>query len=354
MVDYDSRAESEKIKLLTQEIDSLRPLTSDRQATALHFSDETNQTIELFRLVKRAHHYLGIESMQNYIISMTTDVSNMLEVLLFAKDAGLFGQIDVVPLFETVDDLQAAPELMATLFENPVYQRHLAQRGNQQQIMIGYSDSNKDGGYLRANWMLYKAQRALAQTCDQHDVILTLFHGRGGTLGRGGGPANRAILAQPPESVRGRLRVTEQGEVVSSRYANAEIGHRHLEQLVNAVLLTSGKRPQLPNEGEWSLILDDLSEHAYAKYRSLVEKPEFITYFSSRITHRPHWCAEHWLPTCPSLKRPKTLTICAPFLGSLHGHNHGSTCLAGMGWGQPWKRGWVRGKAKKGKACPVA
>ncbi|MEM7531416.1 MAG: phosphoenolpyruvate carboxylase [Chloroflexota bacterium] len=282
MLDYDSRDEREKIRLLTQELNSLRPLTSE-----LQFSDETNQTIELFRLMKRAHHFLGKESMPTYIISMTMEVSNMLEVLLFAKDAGLFGEVNVVPLFETVSDLQAAPELMATMFEHPVYQRHLAQRGNQQQIMIGYSDSNKDGGYLQANWMLYKAQRALAQTCDEHGVTLTLFHGRGGTLGRGGGPANRAILAQPPESVRGRLRVTEQGEVVSSRYANPYIGHRHLEQLISAVLLTSGKRPELPKEDEWSTILDTLSTQAYVKYRSLVEKPQFIVYFhhASPIDH---------------------------------------------------------------------
>ncbi len=211
---------------------------------------------------------------------MTTSVSNMLEVLLLAKDAGLFGQIDVVPLFETIEDLQNAPQIMRQLFQTPIYQEHLAQRGRQQQIMIGYSDSNKDGGYLRANWMLYQAQRALAQTCDEHKVRLTLFHGRGGSIGRGGGPANRAILAQPPESVRGRIKVTEQGEVISSRYANPEVGHRHLEQLVNAVLLTSGNRPQVQREAEWGKILEETSARAEAKYRALIAHPDFLRYFN--------------------------------------------------------------------------
>ena len=175
---------------------------------------------------------------------MTTDVSNVLEVLLLARDAGLFGQIDVVPLFETMEDLRNAPQIMAKLFQNAVYTQHLARRGNRQQIMIGYSDSNKDGGYLMANWMLFRAQRGLAKVCDEADVKLMLFHGRGGTVGRGGGPANRAILAQPPESVRGRIKLTEQGEVISGRYSNLDIAHRHLEQLVSAVMLTSGERPR--------------------------------------------------------------------------------------------------------------
>lgn len=280
--DYAALPEPEKIALLVREIASPRPLTA-----RLEFSDETNETVALFRLMRRAHEEIGPESVQTYIISMTTSVSNLLEVLLLTKDAGLFGQIDVVPLFETIDDLQDAPGIMAQLFENPIYQEHLAQRGNQQQIMIGYSDSNKDGGYLRANWMLYQAQRALAQTCDSHDVRLTLFHGRGGSIGRGGGPANRAILAQPPESVRGRIKLTEQGEVISNRYANSDIAHRHLEQLVNAVLLSGGKRPHLDREKEWAGVLDELSRRAEERYRALVNKPEFLRYFheSTPIDH---------------------------------------------------------------------
>ena len=206
-------------------------------------------------------------------------MSNLLEVLLMAKDAGIFGRIDISPLFETIEDLRAAPEIMTRLFNDPVYQEHLQQRGYQQQIMIGYSDSNKDGGFLRSTWMLYRAQRALAKVCDEHGIKLTLFHGRGGTLGRGGGPANRAILAQPPESVRGRIKITEQGEVISNRYDNPEVARRHLEQLVHAVLLTTGHRPRYAQENAWSLIMDTMSQTAFEKYRSLVEHPRFLTYF---------------------------------------------------------------------------
>ncbi|MCC9076885.1 phosphoenolpyruvate carboxylase [Litorilinea aerophila] len=272
--DYAAMPEADKVALLSREILSPRPLTA-----LLDFSPETNETIRLFRLMRRAREIMGEEAITTYIISMTATVSNVLEVLLFARDAGLFGQIDVVPLFETIEDLRRAPEIMARLFQNGAYHRHLQARGNRQQIMIGYSDSNKDGGYLMANWMLFKAQRALAQTCEKYGIQLTLFHGRGGTLGRGGGPANRAILAQPPESVRGRIKITEQGEVISSRYANPDIAHRHLEQLVNAVLLTSGKRPHYQQEPHWATIMDALSERAFAKYRSLVEKPGFLRYF---------------------------------------------------------------------------
>ncbi|MBI1295756.1 phosphoenolpyruvate carboxylase [bacterium] len=272
--DYLSLSEKDKIRLLETELNSDRPLTA-----RLDFDDDTNETVSVFRLIRKAHLQVSEQSVQSYITSMTTSASHMLEVLLFAKDAGLFGQIDVVPLFETIEDLENAPSIMENLFEIPIYQEHLRRRGNRQQIMIGYSDSNKDGGYLRANWMLYQAQRALARTCDSHNVRLTLFHGRGGSIGRGGGPANRAILAQPPESIRGRIKVTEQGEVISNRYSNRDIGHRHLEQLVNAVLLTSSNRPHYEQEEAWGAILEDVSARSERMYRTLVDDPAFLQYF---------------------------------------------------------------------------
>jgi phosphoenolpyruvate carboxylase len=272
--DYIALSEEDKINLLEEELISQRPLTA-----RLDFDEATNETIDLFRLIRQAHAKVGVQSIQSYIISMTKSASNLLEVLLMAKDAGLFGQIDVVPLFETIEDLEDAPKIMRRLFEIPIYQDHLNQRGRQQQIMIGYSDSNKDGGYLRANWMLYQAQRSLASTCDEYNIRLTLFHGRGGSIGRGGGPANRAILAQPPDSIRGRIKVTEQGEVISNRYANTEVGHRHLEQLVNAVILTSKKRPPLEREPAWEALMEEVSRYAERKYRDLVSSEEFLRYF---------------------------------------------------------------------------
>lgn len=272
--DYAQIDESDRIDLLSREILGKRPLTA-----LLDFSDNTNETIRLFRLIRRARRSLGATAIQTYIISMTTQVSNVLEVLLLARDAGLFGQIDVTPLFETVEDLRTAPMIMGQLFQNEAYRRHLAQRGNRQQIMIGYSDSNKDGGYLMANWMLFRAQSKLADVCDAHGVKLLLFHGRGGTLGRGGGPANRAILAQPIESIRGRIKVTEQGEVISNRYSNPDIAHRHLEQLVNAVLLTRGERTHQVEEIKWFTVLDELSRLSFAAYRELVDNPSLLRYF---------------------------------------------------------------------------
>lgn len=272
--DYHALDEPKKVALLTAELQSARPLTA-----RLDFEPEDNDVIALFRLIKHARRFVSPLAIQSYIISMTEGASNILEVLLLAKDAGLLGLLEVVPLFETVADLQHAPQIMAELFENPVYAEHLKLLGHKQQIMIGYSDSNKDGGYLQANWMLYTAQRRMAQVCQKYNVTLTLFHGRGGSLGRGGGPTNRAILAQPPESVKGRIRITEQGEVVSSRYSEPEIAHRHLEQLVHAVLCSTGQRPKFEKESQWSQIMDALSEIAYRKYRGLVERPEFLDYF---------------------------------------------------------------------------
>ena len=285
--DYLALSEDERTRLLVEEIESPRPLTA-----RLLYSDETNETVALFRLIRQAHERIAPQAIGAYIISMTTSVSHVLEVLLLAKDAGLFGRIDIAPLFETIDDLVRAPDVMGALFESPIYRKHLAQRDNCQEIMIGYSDSNKDGGYLRSSWSLYQAQERLAQICSAYDVRLTLFHGRGGSIGRGGGPANRAILAQPPGSVQGRIKLTEQGEVISARYSNRAIAKRHLEQLVNAVLIascgshhdvlsdSSGSENSLHSvSADWVRILEATSELSERKYRALVEKPAFLSYF---------------------------------------------------------------------------
>jgi phosphoenolpyruvate carboxylase len=298
--DYAALPEAEKVRLLTAELAAGRPLSPAR----LDFSEDTNETLELFRLVHRAHERIGPDSVQNFIISMTTGASDVLGVLLMARDAGVADRLDIAPLFETRADLQAATGIMESLFAHPAYLEHLARRGHSQQIMLGYSDSNKDAGYITANWELRQAQHALPAVCRRHNIRLTLFHGRGGTIGRGGGPTNRAILAQPPESVSGRIRLTEQGESITNRYANSELARRHLDQIIHAVLLRSVPLPSeslrpdaetqhpaqgtppaeasTPGEvqGEWNAVMQALAEQGHAAYRTLVhDTPALLRYF---------------------------------------------------------------------------
>ncbi|MGH7477684.1 MAG: phosphoenolpyruvate carboxylase [Longimicrobiales bacterium] len=230
-----------------------------------------------------------------YIISMTHAVSDMLEPLLLAKQVGLWrvvderpeSALDVVPLFETIDDLAAAGERMAALFGDPVYALQLAARGRFQEIMLGYSDSNKDGGYWMANWALHGAQAALGRVCREHDVTFRLFHGRGGTVGRGGGRAGQAILALPAEARNGRIRVTEQGEVISFRYALAELAHRHTEQLVSAVMGGGGEGGRGATELDGGAganandddLMDRLAGASMRAYRGLIDADGFWEWY---------------------------------------------------------------------------
>jgi phosphoenolpyruvate carboxylase len=187
----------------------------------------------------------------------------------------------IAPLFETVDDLQNAPEILDRLFYHTQYRQHLKANGDHQMVMIGYSDSNKDAGYLSANWNLYLAQEKIAQVCSENGVKLTLFHGRGGTIARGGGPASRVILAQPPGTINGRFRLTEQGETIASRYSNPDMAFQHIEQVISAVISAS-----LPGENdlqvspEWRQELEVMSEAAKQAYRGLVyQSPGFMSFW---------------------------------------------------------------------------
>lgn len=275
---YAALDEEARAGLLTREILAGRPFAPHR----LDFSPATSETLDLFRLVRRAHERMGARAVECYVVSMTRGPSDLLAVLLMAKDAGVSDRLDIVPLFETVADLHRAPETLERLFANPAYAAHLAARGRAQTVMVGYSDSNKDGGYLTANWELHLAQRRVAAVCREAGVRLTLFHGRGGTVGRGGGPTNRAILAQPPESVGGRLRFTEQGESVTNRYADQGLARRHLEQLVHAVLVAAGRRPTgTPSRGgSWERAMNELSPLGERAYRGLVhETSALAAYF---------------------------------------------------------------------------
>jgi phosphoenolpyruvate carboxylase len=254
------------------------------------YSQPTAELLRLFRVISRAVELYGPELIGPYIISMSQDVDDVLAVLLMAKWHGLCLSGDgggrslpaIAPLFETRQDLVNAPRIMEALFAHPSYQAHLDAQGREQIVMIGYSDSNKDAGYLTATWELYQAQDRLTACCQKHGVGLTLFHGRGGTTARGGGPANRAILAQPPGSVEGRIRITEQGEVISDLYFHPEIAERHLEQLVSAVLVASSpghKRHATPKPA-WTAAMDELAATAFEAYRKFVyETPEVLEYW---------------------------------------------------------------------------
>jgi phosphoenolpyruvate carboxylase len=273
--DYVALPEADKVALLTKELETARPLTP----AVLDFDDDTNATLGLFRSIRRAYQRIGRDAIDTYIISMTTSVSDVLGVLVMARDAGCADGLDVVPLFETVDDLERAPDVLGALLSTPAYREHVGRRGDHQQVMIGYSDSNKDSGYLAATWQLQKAQRALAAVADRHGVALTLFHGRGGSIGRGGGPTNAAIRAQPPESVRGRFKMTEQGEVIAARYRDRALAHRHLEQVVSAVLATAGPDQSKRTSDRADAILDELAALSRQAYHDLVRNtPELIDY----------------------------------------------------------------------------
>jgi len=287
--DYLALPEPERVALLARELMNRRPLV----AAHATWTPETAETLELFATIARSQAELGTEAGDVYIVSMTAGVSDVLVPLLFAKEHGLFqpgregepakSALQVVPLFETIDDLHRCAGLMRALFALPVYRQHLEAWGRQQQIMLGYSDSNKDGGFVTANWELYCAQQALAEACRESRVELTLFHGRGGAIGRGGGPTSRAIMGQPPGTLNGRLRLTEQGEVTFARYAHPEIAHRHLEQTIHAVLRASLRDAEGPGQGprpEWTRAMAAASADGHRAYRRLVhDDPDFIRYF---------------------------------------------------------------------------
>lgn len=282
---YSEMTEDERIAWLLAELNNPRPLTSDRQT----FSEQTTDTLKVFATMATAQDVLGNEAVDTYIISMTQHVSDILCVLLLAKDAGLLDtkhhpnrKISVGPLFETIDDLRHCTDLFEKLLHIPFYKDHLEKLGNVQEVMIGYSDSGKDGGIVTSNWELYKAQKALVQLSEKYKITLNLFHGRGGTIGRGGGPTHRAILAQPPRSVQRRLKLTEQGEVIASKYSLRGIAERTFERLASAVIQSSLSNELNPivEKKEWEEFMERFSQHAFRAYRKLIyEDEQFVEFF---------------------------------------------------------------------------
>ncbi len=281
---YLQLSPEQRFELLARELSNNRPLIP----THLPFAESTVEIIQTFRTISAILERQCPESIQTYIISMATEPAHLLEVLLLAREARLFApdqqisRLDIVPLFETLDALRQARPILDQLFALPIYRQHLTLRGNHQEVMIGYSDSNKESGFLMSVWALYRAQIDLVEAGRQAGVAVSFFHGRGGAIGRGGGPANRVILAQPPATVNGHIRITEQGEVIADRYGHPAIAERHLEQVLNAVLLSGFPTVSEQPAAEWEQVMEQLADDARQHYRSLVyEEPEFLTYFES-------------------------------------------------------------------------
>ena len=282
-VAYAALDEAGRIRVLVEELATPRLLSSPY----IEYSAETQGELAILRTAARMQQRYGAQCVPNYVISKCDGVSDVLEVVLLLREVGLYRAVDarlqcnVIPLFETIGDLRNAAGAMDALLSIPAYTRLLASRDNAQEVMLGYSDSNKDGGYLTSRWELFKAQTDLVETFRKHDVRMRLFHGRGGSVGRGGGPTYEAILAQPGGTVQGQIRVTEQGEVIGAKYSNAEVGRRNLEILAAAtmeatLLGAAGRAPQ----PQYLAALEALSNSAFKAYRHLVyETPGFEDYF---------------------------------------------------------------------------
>ncbi|WP_067843294.1 phosphoenolpyruvate carboxylase [Amphibacillus sediminis] len=289
--DYKSLDEEAKLATLIKVLEDPRPLISIYD----EFSPESQEMIETFRTIKNAKDTFGERAIEVYLISMTTSVSDILEVLVLAKEVGLYrvypdgkvhSRLHVAPLLETIDDLKFGPKMIKRLFEIPLYRKHLEARGDLQEIMLGYSDSSKDGGNLTANWELYKTQDEIHSIASSYGVKLKYFHGRGGSLGRGGSPLYASLLSQPPITLGDGVKITEQGEVLSSRYLLPDIAYRSLEQATN-VLLTSiagitqtEKQAEMPKE-QAKQAMAHISEAALNKYQDLVfGDKDFLKYFN--------------------------------------------------------------------------
>ncbi|PLX47485.1 MAG: phosphoenolpyruvate carboxylase [Desulfobulbaceae bacterium] len=280
-VDYLSMEEEKRQEVLSRTMGMQEPLATSS------LSEEAQETLALFRLLTRTAHLYGAEVLGGHVISMTHQPSHVLMVLWLlrwaAREAGDdnllgLGRAGIIPLFETIDDLQRSGGIMAALLANDLYSKHLSAWGNAQTVMVGYSDSTKDGGYLAASWALYHGQSQLHEICESHGIELIVFHGRGGSLGRGGGPAARSIMSLPPHTVGGAIRMTEQGEVLAERYDSPEIAFRHLEQITAATFLVEAESAEPPQE-TWLLAMEKLAERSYRVYRELVEQPDFVEYF---------------------------------------------------------------------------
>ncbi|HRD14469.1 MAG TPA: phosphoenolpyruvate carboxylase, partial [Mycobacterium sp.] len=285
--DYAALSEPERVELLVAELGTRRPLIRDDA----ELSELARKELDIVFAAARAVRVFGAAAVPNYIISMCQSVSDLLEAAILLKEAGLldvsampYAPVGIVPLFETIDDLQRGSSILEAALDLPLYRAMVHARDESQEVMLGYSDSNKDGGYLAANWALYRAELDLVESARKTGIRLRLFHGRGGTVGRGGGPSYDAILAQPPGAVHGSLRLTEQGEVIAAKYAEPRIAHRNLETLLAATLEATllDVEGLGDDAGPAYQVLDDLAARAHRAYAELVhETPGFVEYFKA-------------------------------------------------------------------------
>ena len=284
-IDYETLEGEDRFQLLASELENLRPLSAPTTALA----ERASRTMETFRAIRTAQDRYGAEVVESYVISMTESPEDVLESVILAREAGLvdldqgIARLGFVPLIETITDLRNGGDLLDRLLAEPVYRRIVELRGNVQEVMLGYSDSNKVGGITTSQWEIYKAQRALRNVASHHDVRLRLFHGRGGTIGRGGGPTHAAVLAQPFGTVDGPIKITEQGEVVSDKYGLPRLAARNLElalaSVLEASLLHRVSRQPKDVLDRWTEAMEVLSGAAYDSYRGLVEDASLVPYF---------------------------------------------------------------------------
>lgn len=290
--DAEAMSETDRQNVLVQSLDR-NCLAGDKPVDIASLSQQSQDTLKLFDILHRVMRGYGRKAIGGHVISMTQTPSDVLTVLWFWRQTGMLidaqtgdasgsetfaKTLPVVPLLETIEDLHNGPAILTDLFSIPAYREHLAAQADHQMVMLGYSDSTKDGGYLSACWSLYHGQLELQAVASENSVELTFFHGRGGSLGRGGGPTARAIRSLPVGTFRGSLRLTEQGEVLADRYDDAHIAHRHLEQVVWSSVLAAGD-PTKKDPVEWTQMVDAMAEASFAHYRRLVEQPDFVRFF---------------------------------------------------------------------------
>ena len=282
--DYESLDKPGRAQVLADELGSPRPLAAPQTGSA----DETR---ELFQVIRERMDSYGDDIIESYIVSMTQGVDDILAPAVLARDVGLVdlsadvARLGFVPLFETIEDLRAIGAVLRELFAIPAYRKLVQLRGDVQEVMVGYSDSNKDGGITTSQWEIHKALRTISEVADETGIEITVFHGRGGTVGRGGGPTHAAILSQPAGAIRGAMKTTEQGEVIADKYALPEIANRNLDLAFSAVVEASVAHRKPRNAPDdvalWNDVMETMSTAAFARYRAFVEQDGLVEYFNT-------------------------------------------------------------------------